>query len=232
MTYHAARVATLLLLTAPGVAAAESADPACVSSQIAVAPQRQYVAVRRLEAQNPKSGRDGWMEARTTLGSDGRLTVEILAEGGSEYIRNKVLRAALESEQKLVAKRAAAPSQPAAPSVCAQTEPDGSGLLRVALKPAQQSEAGDQMVIGHMFVEPATGDLVRVVGRLARNPSFWISRVDVVWNYARVFGDVVLPVSLHSTAKVKMFGSSTFRMTYDYVSVDGQTIPAATHVAR
>jgi hypothetical protein len=101
----------------------------------------------------------------------------------------------------------------------------------VPLRPSRKGD-DEQLVIGHMFLEPSTGDLVRVAGRLAKNPSFWISRVDVEWNYEKVLGDVVLPVSLHSTAKVKMFGSSTFRMTYDYLSVDGQAVPTGSRASR
>ena len=78
-----------------------------------------------------------------------------------------------------------------------------------------------------MFLEPSTGDVVRVSGRLAKNPSFWVSHVDVEWSYARVHNDIVLPVSLQSTAKVKIFGISTFRMTYDYLSVDGQPVASS-----
>jgi hypothetical protein len=39
-------------------------------------------------------------------------------------------------------------------------------------------------------------------------------------------------VSLYSNAKVKIFGPSTFRMTYDYVSVDGQPVAVATRASR
>ena len=81
-------------------------------------------------------------------------------------------------------------------------------------------------------MQPSTGDLVRVAGRLSKSPSFWVSQVDVEWRYARVHNDVVLPVSLYSTAKVRVFGPSTFRMTYDYVSVDGQPVAVGTRASR
>ena len=87
-------------------------------------------------------------------------------------------------------------------------------------------------MFGDLFMQPSTGDVVRVAGRLAKSPSFWVSQVDVEWRYARVHNDIVLPVSLYSNAKVKIFGPSTFRMTYDYVSVDGQPVAAGTRAAR
>jgi len=194
------------------------------------APQRPYVAFRRLEAGNPKSGKAGWMDVRTELGADGVLVVEVLDEGGSDYIRNRVLRAALEREKQLVARRQAAPVPAADRKVCLESQLDESGLLRVPLR--QAPKGSDDLVIGHMFLEPGTGDLVRVAGRLAKNPSFWVSHVDVEWTYARVHKDIVLPVSLYSVAKVKVFGHSTFNMTYDYRSVDGQAVSAGSLASR
>jgi len=203
-------------------------SPTCTSGY--AVPQRPYVAMRRLEASNTKSGKEGWLEARTTLGADGQLAVEILDEGGSEQIRNRVLRAALEREQELVASRGA--SNPIAsddPYECVEPELDPSGLIRVPLRPRRKDV---NLVYGDLFKQPATGDLVRVAGRLAKSPSFWVSQVDVEWRYERVHNDVVLPVSLHSNAKVKIFGPSTFRMTYEYVSVDGQPVAESTTASR
>jgi hypothetical protein len=214
-------------LSSPGTAGARS----CVEAIGYPVTQRPHVAFRRLEADNPKSGRQGWMEVRTTLGNDGLLSVEVLAECGADYIRNKVLRAALQREQDLIARRVKE-HESSAPDVtsCGEPQPDESGLLRVAI--GNTGRKDDGIVIGHMFLQPATGDLVRVAGRLSKNPSFWISQVDVEWNYARIGKDNVLPVSLYSTAKVKMFGVSTFRMTYDYLSVDGQPVSNGSRASR
>lgn len=222
-------VATAVLAVAAGTMATPLAT-GCGDASVYAAPQRPYVAFRRLEAGNQKSGRHGWMDVRTELGANGLLAVEVLDEGGSDYIRNRVLRAALEGEQQLVARRQSPQVPVADTTTCGESQLDASGLLRVPLKPGRKG--GDNLVIGHMFIEPGTGDLVRVAGRLAKNPSFWVSQVDVEWTYARVHKDIVLPVSLQSVAKVKMFGPSTFSMTYDYRSVDGQAVSAGSLASR
>ena len=238
MTGKAAAAATFVFLMLP-LAGSAAADPlslpdgakSCVEAIGYPVTQRPHVAFRRLEAENPKSGRQGWLEVRTTLGNDGLLTIEVLSEGGSDYIRNKVLRAALQREQDLTAKRVKE-RESAAPDItpCVEPQRDESGLLRVAI--GNTGRKDDGIVVGHMFLQPATGDLVRVAGRLSKSPSFWISQVDVEWNYARIGKDNVLPVSLYSTAKVKMFGMSTFRMTYDYLSVDGQPVSNGSRASR
>jgi len=220
-------VATLLLVGASRPAA-EFRERACVDSSDFALPQRPYVAMRHLEAENQKSGHQGWLEAKTTF-TNGSLTVEFLNEGGSEQIRNKVLRAALESEQALLAKRQPQSDNDQSTYECTEPELDASGLMRIPLRPRRKDAS---LIFGSLFLQPATGDPVRVTGRLVKNPSFWVSQVDVDWQYERVHRDVVVPVSLHSTAKVRFFGPSTFSMTYDYISVDGESVASSTRASR
>ena len=77
-------VAMLLVWGASGPAA-EPRARTCVDSAAFALPQRPYVALRRLEAENERSGRQGWLEVKTTF-SEGSLVIEFLNEGGSEQI--------------------------------------------------------------------------------------------------------------------------------------------------
>jgi len=220
-----APVLMMLLVTA----ASASADPAapCVDPPPDLLPNTPYSAIRRLEAENKKTGKHGWMEVRTVLDAAGVLKIEVLSEGGSEQIRNKVLRAALQTERDIVLKRRLAHANTDAYE-CGQAQLERSGLLRLPLVPKEKSR---HLVVGDVFMQPATRDLVSVKGQLAKSPSFWVSRVDVEWTYRRVYKSQVLPVALQSTANVKMFGPSTFRMTYDYESVNGEPILRLTRAA-
>jgi hypothetical protein len=187
-----------------------------------------YVAVRRLEARTERSGRYGWMEVRTTYTGDRRFTYEVLQEGGSEQIRRKALLPALARERELVEKGTAV-HMPAllANYDCAAPQPDHSGFVRVAIRPREPSR---HLVNGTLLWEPQTGAVVRVAGRLAKSPSFWVSDVETDWEYGRVAG-VVLPTALHARAKVRFVGPSTFDMTYRYTSVDGHPVGAAVTTA-
>jgi hypothetical protein len=180
-----------------------------------------YRALRRMNAENPGSGRSGWLEARTDYTPEDGFHYEILAEGGSEAIRSKVLRAVLEGEKEMLARGGIERSAIAEANYEFRLNGvDSSGLVRVLLSARRKEPA---LLNGAMFLSPESGDLVRVEGRLARNPSFWVRRVDIVRTYERIEGALV-PVAVESVAHVRFFGTSTLRMTYQYSEIDGRAV--------
>jgi hypothetical protein len=182
-----------------------------------------YRAYRRLEAGSPGKQKTGWLEAWTEFVPGRGLRIEIVREGGSEYVRNKILRGMLNSEQQLVAR-----GKPLRASLDSNNYSfaDGGitddGLQRVVLKAARKSEG---IVNGSLFFEPQAGYVTRIEGRLVKSPSFWVHDVDVTWKFRRIAGHV-LPVEVSSLGKVRMYGGSMFRMTYDYVTIDGRATGA------
>ena len=178
-----------------------------------------YRASRRLEARG--SGQQGWLDARTDFTPSRGFEYEVTAEGGSGYIRSRVLRSLLEEERRLIARGASGDVALSAANYTFTGDGiDAQGLARVAMRPLRKERP---LIIGRMFLTPDEGELVRVEGRLAKNPSLWISRVDVVRSYRRING-VLLPVLLESTAQLRLLGRSTLRMTYGYVEIDAQPI--------
>ena len=217
-----ASAAVILGGTLPALGA--SSAPYCGAAAADTPSARAYVAVRRLEARTERSGKYGWMDVRTTYTSDGRFSYEVLQEGGSDQVRHKALYPALAREQELVEK--GTPVYMPALLVnydCAEPQPDQSGFMRVAIRPRQPSR---HLVNGTLLWEPESGAVLRVAGRLSKSPSFWVSDVEMDWEYAPVAG-VVLPLAVHARAKVKFVGPSTFDMTYRYTSVDGRPVEAA-----
>jgi hypothetical protein len=201
---------------------AEAGATICTDGRAAVAVPRSYVAVRRLEAFNRKSNSSAWMEVRTTL-ADGRLDVQIIDEGGSDYIRGKVFRRLLESEQELTARRGPGAAFGLSAAACGEPEAATPGLVRVPL----DDEPSAALTDAQLFVREHDGQPTRLVGRLRKNPSFWVSRVDLEWSYAPARGGVIVPVEFRSTARVKMYGESSLRMQYEYVSVNGRPVGLA-----
>jgi hypothetical protein len=181
--------------------------------------QHPYKASRRLEARNGDNV--GWLEAVTAYAPATGFRYTITSEGGSERVRNRVLRAVLDGERDLVAKGEMARStldpsnyefQPAGV--------DADGLAKVLLSPKRKEQV---LIDGALFLRPVDGEPVRVQGRLAKSPSFWIKSVDVIRTYERI-GGVVMPVALESTAQVRILGEATLKVTLNYSEIDGRPV--------
>jgi hypothetical protein len=178
-----------------------------------------YRALRRMEGGLTDSDRRGWMEVWTEYLPGRGFTYDVVGEGGSDYVRNKIFRSMLASEQSLIATgkrlRASLESKNYAFEDAGVTD---AGLQRILLKPAKKS---DGILAGSLLLEPGSGLITRLEGRLVKSPSFWLRDVDLTYRFAHVAGHVV-PIEMTSAGRVRMFGRSNFRMTYDYVSIDGQ----------
>jgi hypothetical protein len=184
--------------------------------------QRAYRATRRLEAENGR--RRGWLEAVTEYSPATGFDFQITAEGGSEYIRSKVLTAVLETERELIANGETGRTALVPSNYRFEGQGiDAEGLANVLLSPLRRERG---LVSGTMFLKPADGDLVRLQGRLAKNPSFWIKDVDIVRTYARI-NETVVPVAVESKAQVRFRGEGTFRMTYTYQIIGGRPVAPA-----
>jgi hypothetical protein len=205
------------------VHANQPAHPTVVQRFLARAeePPVEYRALRRLEAQNPKFKQSAWMIAWTEYDHVNGFRYEIVDEGGSTYIRSKVLRAALEGERKIWANRE---PQKASFTHDNYEFADGAaaadGLASVGVTPKRKDVL---LVEGAVYVQPADGELTRIEGKLSKTPSFWTRRVDVVRRYERKAG-VRVPIEIDSVAHVLVAGRSTFRMTYEYETINGQHV--------
>lgn len=179
-----------------------------------------YRALRRLEAHNDRYKKHGWLEAWTTLDPHTGFSYEIVSEGGSSYVRDKVLRKALEAEAGAYARSemGAAALVPANYRF-AQSAAAG-GLVGIGLEPRRRES---MLVQGTLYLTAEDADLVRIEGQLAKSPSFWTRRVDIVRRYRRI-GTVRVPVATESTAQVLMAGQSTFAMQYEYASINGRDV--------
>jgi hypothetical protein len=187
-----------------------------------------YRAFRRLEGGLVNSHKQGWLEVWTEYRPGRGLTFEIVRSGGYGYVRDKVLPDMLKSEQELLLE-----GKPLRAPIVARnyTLEDGgltdSGLTKLLLHPARKSHG---VVQGAALIEPESGTIKRIEGRLVKSPSFWIRDVDVTWRFTRV-GEAILPVELSSSARVRFYGRSQFRMTYDYVSIGGRPFGGAVRAA-
>lgn len=176
-----------------------------------------YRAFRRLEAQG--MGQTGWLEAWTELRGK-TFRYEITAEGGSDGVRGRVLRRVLENEQQAWASGEVLRSELTQDNYeFARSADQPGGLLKILMKPRRK---GKLMLDGAMFLAREAADLVRVEGRAVSNPSFWIKRVDIKKDFQRIAGCSV-PVNVESIASIRFAGKATFRMSYQYAQINGQS---------
>ena len=133
-----------------------------------------------------------------------------------------MLHRALEAEQQALSQGEVGRSaiSPANYQISFGTHDEGSGLDRLRIVPLRKEQ---MLVDGTISVLATDGELVRIEGRLAKTPSFWTNRVDIVRRYGRIEG-VHVPLSIESTANLKIVGDSVFSMTYEYESVNGKPV--------
>jgi hypothetical protein len=181
----------------------------------------EYRALRHLDARNDhfesSASMDVWTDANAAHG----FRYRIVSEGGSEYIRSHVFVASLETERKMW--ESGAPNRAALTAENYVFEDRGEcydGLAGLTVKPRRRDVL---LIEGSIFLRPDDGELMRMEGRLTKAPSFWTRRVEIVRWYQR-FAGVRMPVALESVANVLIAGRSTFRMSYDYETVNGQRV--------
>lgn len=183
-------------------------------------PLTGYRAFRRMHARSERFDQEAWLEAWTEQDEHG-FRYEIVSESGSEYARNKVLKTVLRREQELVA---AGHSERATLSPenyeFTDAEISGNGVRYVLLKPKRKDVL---LVDGRMVLTEDATELLRVEGRLSKNPSFWTSSVNVIRHYGRLDG-VRVPISIESVAKIRFAGLSTLDVHYDYESINGRPV--------
>jgi hypothetical protein len=173
-----------------------------------------------MHARSERFDQEAWLEAWTEQDDRG-FRYEIVSERGSDYARNKVMKALLHREQELIA---AGQDERAtlSPENYEFTDGDrtGDGLRYVLLKPKRKDVL---LVDGRMVLSEDATDLLRVEGRLSKNPSFWTSSVNVVRQYGRLDG-IRVPISTESIAKIRFAGVSKLEVHYDYESINGRPV--------
>jgi hypothetical protein len=174
-------------------------------------------------ARNEKFNQEAWLDVWTSLDERG-FHYEIVSERGSDYAREKVLKAVLKGEQELIAAGRAEGSTLSADNYSfTDTVTNEEGVRYVLLKPKRKDVL---LVDGRMVLSEDATELLRVEGRLSKNPSFWTNSVNVIRHYGRLDG-VRVPVSTESIARIKFAGIARLEVRYDYETINGRPVSFA-----
>jgi hypothetical protein len=134
-----------------------------------------------------------------------------------------VLKAVLRHEQELIAAGENLRSEITPDNYDFERETYENGERYVPIKPKRKDVL---LVDGRMVLSRDGSELLRVEGRLAKNPSFWTSLVNVIRHYARLDG-VRVPISTESVAKVRFAGLAHLEMHYEYTTINGRPVSLA-----
>jgi hypothetical protein len=213
-------VACTLLTISAATPSADSTTMREGTTTIQDSPLRQYRAYRRMHARNEKFGQEAWLECWTEFDERG-FRYDITTERGSDYVLNKVLKTLLRREQELIAEGQTDRAD-LTPENYEFAEPavDEVGQRYVTMKPKRKDVL---LLDGRMVLNSEGTDVVRVEGKLAKNPSFWTSLVNVIRQFARLDG-VRVPVSTESVARLKFAGISRMEVQYEYETINGRPV--------
>jgi hypothetical protein len=180
-----------------------------------------YRALRHMDARNERLNKTAWMDVWTEADSDGGFRYTVVAEGGSQHIRSKVFLESLEKEREMYASGETTRGALTLENYIFEDEGAAlDGLSALGVTPRRKDIL---LVDGSIFLNPEDGDLVRIEGRLAKTPSFWIRQVQIVRSYQRIAG-ARMAVATEAVANIRLMGRATFRMTYEYETVNGRQV--------
>lgn len=211
-----AMFALAIAISACMIASAQNSDPlpstdGLVAKMIDADAVRQvqmmgYTALRHYVAVNKKHRAD--MLVRVTCSSEGLKQFDVLSEQGSTSIRKHVFRKLLSGETE-ASRRDTRNSTRITPAnydfhiIGKDTLETGPAyVLQISPKTANK-----YLIKGTIWVNANDYSIVRVEGRPARNPSFWVRSVHFVHTYQKV-GQFWLASSTRTQSRIRIFGDS------------------------
>jgi hypothetical protein len=176
-----------------------------------------YTGMRRYHFENKKLNKRAEMTVHVVCDQTGAKTFEVVAENGSGFVRTRIIRRMIDAEQEASQKGEHQQTRIIPENYDFQllgTEiSDGRPAYVLEISPKTKNQF---LVRGRIWVDAEDFAITRVAGSPAKNPSFWIRKVQVLHRYDRI-GRFWLPVTNQSHAEVRIFGATEVGIEYfDY----------------
>jgi hypothetical protein len=213
----------LAIAAAPLAASHGQLDRAAILERFLAAgdaPLVSYIATRTLTVVARNGKMQAFLTARSSLDPVHDFQYEVLDEGGSDFLRSRVLHPVLEAERLARRRDKGAHGAITRANYIFTISGVTEHGLRVAIKPLRKDEL---LMDGSIYLSVEDADLLGMEGVLVKRPSFWTRRVHIVRRYARIEGARV-PITTESTADVLFAGQSKFSMSYEYETINGVTV--------
>lgn len=203
--------------TPPSLTAPQILERMVQADNDRVAALAGYSGVRRYRFENRKSNKHAELTVRMSCGNDGVKTFEVVAESGSGFVRNYILRkmieAEVESSQNGERKETRIIPENYDFRLVGTEALDGRDSYLLEINPKKPTKFS---IRGRIWVDAQDFAIARIQGQPAKNPSFWIRSVQVVQRYGRT-DQFWLPALNHSVAQARVFGATEVVIEYsDY----------------
>jgi hypothetical protein len=171
-----------------------------------------------IQAEVPKLHKSGRLHALRRISALGRITYDALRFEGDHTVKNEVIARYLTAESE--GRRA----EPAATAVTPVNykfkyegllERDGRKVHAFHVSPRKKKEG---LFVGELWLDPETHLRVRESGRLVKNPSFFLKRVEFVRDYS-IEGGVSIPARAEYSVDTRLVGKTNLSVDFSSVSL-------------
>ncbi len=172
------------------------------------------------------------MTVDVSFNSPNGKQLKIVSEEGSELLRNRVLRKLVESEMEANDRSNKASTALTEENyeftLSGSEQKDGRNCYVLSVKPKAKSKF---LYDGRIWVDSEDFAVVHIEARPAKNPSFWIKRVDIEHQYGK-FGFFWLPISNQSISSTRLGGRAVLTIDYgSYKVAPGTASPTHQNLA-
>jgi hypothetical protein len=235
------RFGSLLLLFAMAMAAQDSGQqlPSAnevVAKMIEHDNQRQadlhgYTAARRYVLENSRHHKRAEMLVRVRCLDNGSKQFQTVSATGWGTARNHVFPKLLEGESEAslpeVRHRSRITRENYSFEMVGRDYINQRPAYVIAISPKTQNK---YLVEGRIWVDVKDYAIVRIEGKPAKSPSFWIKSVQFVHTYQKS-GSFWFPVSDRSVTDVRILGATEVRIEYFDYSPNATTLSASREIA-
>jgi len=182
-----------------------------------------YTAIRRYVLENRNHHKRAEMLVRMTCREDGSKQFEVVSENGwggaRKHVFPRLLEAEAEAAQPDLRERSRIIPENYTFEMLGTEDVRGRPAYVIAIEPKTPNK---YLARGRIFVDADEYAIVRVEGKPAKSPSFWVKSVHFVHDYDKS-GPFWFPVSDNSVTDVRIFGAT--EMTIEYFAYAPGTSP-------
>src|ERR1700730_4064486 len=170
-----------------------------------------------IEASLPKLQKHGRLRALRRISRLGRITYESLRFEGDNTIKNSVIARYVAGETQGQWNEGALAITPANYKFKYKGLSDGNGRqIHVFQLTPRKKRVG--LFKGELWLDAATGLLLRESGRLVKNPSIFLRRIEFVREY-EIRDGLAIPLQVESTVETRLVGKAELTVRFHNVSM-------------